>query len=122
VAVLDWEMAGVAPPEVDLGWMCYLHLFFQDLATDLGAPGLPEMFRPSDVRASYAKESGRSVGDLTWFLAYAAIRHGVIMRRVTERSILFGEAEEPEDVDDLIMHRATLERMLEGTYWEQLSL
>ena len=41
VAVLDWEMAAVAPPEVDLGWMCYLHLFFQDLAVDLGAPGLP---------------------------------------------------------------------------------
>jgi aminoglycoside phosphotransferase (APT) family kinase protein len=122
VAVLDWEMVGIAPPEVDLGWMCYLHLFFQDLATDLGAPGLPEMFRPSDVRASYFKESGRNPGDLTWFLAYAAIRHGVIMRRVTERSILFGEAEAPEHVDDLIMHRATLERMLEGTYWETLSL
>ncbi len=122
VAVLDWEMAGVAPPEVDLGWMCYLHLFFQDLATDLGAPGLPDMFRPSDVRASYAKESGRSAGDLTWFLAYAAIRHGVIMRRVTERSILFGEAEEPEQIDDLIMHRSTLERMLDGSYWEKLSL
>ena len=39
VAVLDWEMAAVAPPEVDLGWMCYLHLFFQDLAVQLGAPG-----------------------------------------------------------------------------------
>jgi aminoglycoside phosphotransferase (APT) family kinase protein len=122
VAVLDWEMAGVAPPEVDLGWMCYLHLFFQDLATDLGAPGLPEMFRPSDVRETYAKMSGRTPGDLTWFLAYAAIRHGVIMRRVTERSILFGEAEAPEHIDDLIMHRATLQKMLEGTYWAQLSL
>ena len=52
VAVLDWEMAAVAPPEVDLGWMCYLHLFFQDLAVDLGAPGLPEMFRPVDVAES----------------------------------------------------------------------
>ncbi len=122
VAVLDWEMAGVAPPEVDLGWMCYLHLFFQDLATDLGAAGLPDMFRPSDVRRSYAKASGRTPGDLTWFLAYAAIRHGVIMRRVTERSILFGEAEEPEQVDDLIMHRSTLEQMLAGTYWAKLSL
>jgi aminoglycoside phosphotransferase (APT) family kinase protein len=122
VAVLDWEMAAVAPPEVDLGWMCYLHLFFQDLATDLGAAGLPEMFRPSDVRESYAKASGRVPGDLTWHLAFAAIRHGVIMRRVTERSILFGEAEQPEQVDDLIMHRTTLERMLDGSYWEGISL
>ena len=118
VAVLDWEMAAVAPPEVDLGWMCYLHLFFQDLAVQLGAPGLPNMFRPVDVAAAYAGYAGHPVGDLTWHIAYAAMRHGVIMRRVTERSIFFGEAERPADIDDLIIHRATLSAMLDGTYWE----
>ncbi len=60
--------------------------------------------------------------DLTWFIAYAAIRHGVIMRRVTERSILFGEAERPDDIDDLILHRATLEAMLDGSYWSRIGL
>jgi aminoglycoside phosphotransferase (APT) family kinase protein len=118
VAVLDWEMAAVAPPEVDLGWMCYLHLFFQDLAVQLGAPGLPGMFRPVDVAATYEAAAGHPVGDLTWHIAYAAMRHGVIMRRVTERSIHFGEAEAPADIDDLIIHRATLEAMLDGSYWE----
>ncbi len=122
VAVLDWEMAGVAPPEVDLGWMCYLHLFFQDLAVDLGAPGLPLMFRPADVADSYARASGRHPGDLTWHIAYAAIRHGAIMRRVTERSIYFGEAEAPDDIDELIMHRATLRGILDGTYWSGVAL
>jgi aminoglycoside phosphotransferase (APT) family kinase protein len=122
VAVLDWEMAGVAPPEVDLGWMCYLHLFFQDLAVDLGAPGLPRMFRPSDVVESYAKASGHEPRDLTWFIAFAAIRHGAIMRRVTERSIHFGEAEPPDDIDDLIIHRATLRGILDGTYWSGVAL
>jgi aminoglycoside phosphotransferase (APT) family kinase protein len=108
VAVLDWEMATVAPPEVDLGWMCYLHLFFQDLAVQLGAPGLPDMFRPVDVASSYSQAAGHDVGDLTWHIAYAAMRHGVIMRRVTERSIFLGEAEAPADIDDLIIHRGTL--------------
>jgi aminoglycoside phosphotransferase (APT) family kinase protein len=122
VAVLDWEMAAVAPPEVDLGWMCYLHLFFQDLAVDLGAAGLPEMFRPVEVAESYALASGREPSDLTWYIAYAAIRHGAIMRRVTERSIFFGEAERPDDIDDLIIHRATLARMLDGTYWSGVAL
>ncbi len=122
VAVLDWEMAGVAPPEVDLGWMCYLHLFFQDLAVDLGTKGLPDMFRPVDVAAAYAKASGRQPGDLTWHLAFAAIRHGAIMRRVTERSIYFGETEAPADIDELIMHRATLRGILDGTYWEGVAL
>jgi len=122
VAVLDWEMAAVAPPEVDLGWMCYLHLFFQDLAVDLGASGLPDMFRPGEVAESYAKVSGRVPRDLTWYMAFAAIRHGAIMRRVTERSIFFGEAEMPEDVDDLIMHRASLRGMLDGSYWSGLAV
>lgn len=122
VAVLDWEMAAVAPPEVDLGWMCYLHLFFQDLAVDLGAPGLPDMFWPIDVARSYAEASGRAPGDLTWHIAFAAIRHGAIMRRVTERSILFGEAEAPDDIDELILHRATLRGILDGTYWSGVAL
>ena len=122
VAVLDWEMAAVAPPEVDLGWMCYLHLFFQDLAVQLGAPGLPDMFRPADVRASLRGGLRSRPGGSHWHIAYAAIRHGVIMRRVTERSIHFGEAEAPADVDDLIIHRDTLAGMLDGTYWKGVAL
>jgi hypothetical protein len=122
VAVLDWEMAGVAPPEVDLGWMCYLHLFFQDLATQLGAPGLPDMFRPVDVSEAYGQASGHEPGNLKWHIAYAAMRHGVIMRRVTERSIFFGEAAQPDDIDDLIIHRSTLAAMLDGSYWEGVAL
>ncbi len=117
VAVLDWEMAEIAPPEVDLGWLCYLHLFFQDLAVQLGAPGLPDMLRPSDVRQAYSTESGRSLGDLRWHMTYAAARHALNMRRVAERAIFFGEASQPDDIDDLIMHRATLRGMLDGTYW-----
>ena len=122
VAVLDWEMAAVAPPEVDLGWMCYLHLFFQDLAVQLGAAGLPDMFRPVDVRTSYARAAGREPADLKWHIAYAAIRHGVIMRRVTERSIHFGEAAAPDDIDGLIIHRDTLAGMLDGSYWKNVAL
>jgi aminoglycoside phosphotransferase (APT) family kinase protein len=122
VAVLDWEMAAVAPPEVDLGWMCYLHLFFQDLAVDLGAPGLPDMFRPVDVAAAYAGPRDAHPGDLTWHIAFAAIRHGAIMRRVTERSIFFGEAEAPDDIDELIIHRATLRGILDGSYWSGVAL
>ncbi len=121
VAVLDWEMASVAPPEVDLGWMCYLHLFFQDLAMQLGVAGLPDMFQPKDVRDSYIKASGTEIGNLKWHIAFAAMRHGAIMRRVTERSVHFGEAIKPDSIDDLIIHRDTLRAMIDGTYWEQLA-
>ena len=119
-AVLDWEMAGIAPLEVDLGWMAYLHLFFQDITTDLGLPGMPEFMRHDHLAATYEAVSGRKVGDLRWYMAYAAMRHGVIMRRVTERAILHGEAMEPEDLDDTIIHRGTLRGMLDGTYWDRI--
>jgi aminoglycoside phosphotransferase (APT) family kinase protein len=122
VGVLDWEMVGIAPPEVDLGWMAYLHLFFQDIAADLGLPGLPDFMRPADLADAYAAASGRRPGDLRWHLAYAAMRHGVIMRRVTERAVLFGEAVRPADPDDMIIHRATLRAMLDGSYWERIGL
>jgi len=117
-AVLDWEMAAIAPPEVDLGWMAYLHLFFQDITTDLGLDGMPDFSRAGELSAIYTEASGRELGDLRWYMAYAAMRHGAIMRRVTERAVLFGEATRPGDLDDMIIHRATLRAMLDGTYFE----
>ncbi len=44
------------------------------------------------------------------------------MRRVAERSIFFGEAPGPDDIDDLIMHRSTLRGMLDGSYWSDMAL
>ena len=77
VAVLDWEMAGVAPRELDVGWMIFLHRFFQDLCFDMGLPGLPEMFKPENVAAHYAAVSGHEPLDLELVhrLRRAAPRH-----------------------------------------------
>jgi aminoglycoside phosphotransferase (APT) family kinase protein len=122
VAVLAWEMAEVAPPEVGLGWLCYLHMFFQDLAVQLGGPGLPDLLQPAEVRRGYGRIAGITPGDLTWHIFYAAVRHGLNMRRVSERAIRFGAAERPDDIDDLIMHRSTLSAMLNDSYWSGISL
>lgn len=120
VAVLDWEMAGLGPGEVDLAWMIFLHRFFEDLAAQLDLAGMPGFLRRDDVAASYEAATGRAPRHLDWFTMYAALRHGVIMSRVTQRSILFGEQQMPADPDDLIMHRSTLEEMLAGTYWARV--
>ena len=58
VAVLDWEMASVGPREIDLGWMIYIHRFFQDLVEDLGMPGLPHVLRRTAVAAYYEQLTG----------------------------------------------------------------
>ena len=118
VGVLDWEMAGMAPREVDLAWMIFLHRFFEDLVDSTRRrPGMPHFMRIDDVAGTYAELTGHEPRHLDWHTMYAALRHGVVMARVTQRSIHFGQAEMPDDPDELVMHRDTLEQMLAGTYW-----
>ncbi|MFZ2178456.1 MAG: phosphotransferase family protein [Rhodococcus sp. (in: high G+C Gram-positive bacteria)] len=120
VAVLDWEMATLGPRELDLGWMAYLHRFFEDIAEVAGLEGLPDFLRLSDIAGSYEELTGHSPRDLEFYTTYAALRQATIMLRIQTRAIYFGQAETREDPDDLIMHRASLEAMLDGTYWGKL--
>ncbi len=53
VAVLDWEMASIGPREIDIGWMIYIHRFFQDMVEDLGMPGMPHILRRDTVADLY---------------------------------------------------------------------
>ncbi len=120
VAVLDWEMAGLAPRELDLAWMMFLHRFFEDLTIQLGLPGMPDFLRLADVASTYERASGHTPRNLQFFVMYAALRHGIVMSRVEQRTIHFGDGQLPDDPNELILHRATLEGMLDGTYWSQL--
>ncbi len=121
VAVLDWEMATLGPPEVDIAWLITLHRFFQDIAEQLELPGLPALLRPDDVVARYEELTGYRPRDLDFFTTYASLRHAIIMFRIARRAIHFGEAEQPDDVDDMITHRPMFEAMLDGAYWERVS-
>jgi aminoglycoside phosphotransferase (APT) family kinase protein len=67
--------------------------------------------------ATYEAASGHRPRDLDFYTFYAALRHGIVMYRTARRGILFGEAQEPANPDDLVMHRATLEAMMAGEYW-----
>ncbi len=119
VAVFDWEMAALGPRELDLGWFIFFHRFFQDLTPLAGVTGLPDFLRRADVVDTYEALSGYTVRDLDFYLVYAALRHAVIMARIKRRMIGFGEDTRPDDPDDFILHRATLESLLAGTYsWE----
>ncbi|HEV2360424.1 MAG TPA: hypothetical protein VGS21_01855, partial [Acidimicrobiales bacterium] len=123
VALLDWEMAAVGPRELDVAWMIYLHRWFDDITEGAGMDPMRHFMRPEDVVARYEEASGVAVSaDLRWYLFYAALRHGVIMFRVARRPILFGDAVMPADPDHLVMHHATLRRMLEGSYWEEFGV
>jgi len=121
VAVLDWEMASIGPREIDLGWMIYLHRFFQDLVEDLGMPGLPHVLRREAVAAYYEELTGYAPRDLDFYTTYAALRHGIVMFRIARRLATFGEAEMPEDPDQAILHHVHLRDLLDGTYWDNVT-
>ncbi|MEV4108826.1 phosphotransferase family protein [Nonomuraea sp. NPDC049695] len=114
VAVLDWEMATVGPRELDLSWMIFLHRFFQDLTVAAGFPGMPDFMRRGDVCQKYQELTGYEPRDMDFYEMYAALRHGIVMARVWQRRIHFGEQPAPDDPDDLVLHRATIEELLAG--------
>jgi aminoglycoside phosphotransferase (APT) family kinase protein len=118
-AVLDWEMAALGPRELDVAWFVFLHRFFQDIAEFFGAEGLPDFLRRSDVERCYQEFSGWAPRDMDFYLTYAALRHAIIMARIKRRMIHFGEDQVPDDPDDYVLHRASLEKLLAGTYrWD----
>ena len=119
VAVLDWEMATLGPRELDVGWFVFLHRFFQDIAEVFGLDGIPDFLRRSDVEQCYQELSGYSPRHRDFYLTYAALRHAIVMARIKRRMIHFGEDQVPDDPDDYVLHRASLEKLLAGTYrWD----
>lgn len=113
-AVLDWEMATLGPRELDIAWLIFAHNVFQELVGLASMPGLPDVLREDDVRATYRKLTGVELGDLRWFYLYSAVIWGVIFMRTASRRIHFGEMAPPTDIDaELFYHRPLLQRLLD---------
>ena len=114
VAVLDWEMASLGPREVDLGWMIFGHMVFHELATVFELPPMVNFMETADVAATYEQITGIAPRDLHWYIVYAAVQWGIVFIRNGTRMAHFGEIQMPDDVDDLMHHRALLTRLLEA--------
>jgi len=113
VAILDWEMAGIGPRELDLGWIVFAHKVFQSITDVFEMPGLPDVLRAEDVSATYAEATGVDVHDLRWFEIYSAVIWGVVFMRTGARQVHFGELDGlPEDVDTLFHHAPLMRALL----------
>ncbi len=112
VAVLDWEMVALGPRELDAAWMIFAHMVFQELAGLATLPGLPEVLREDDVRATYRHLTGVDLGDLRWFYAYSALMWACVFMRTGARRVHFGEMDKPDDVESLFYHGALLKRLI----------
>jgi aminoglycoside phosphotransferase (APT) family kinase protein len=116
VAVLDWEMVTLGPRELDVAWTIFAHMVFQELAGLATLPGLPEVLREDDVRATYRRLTGVELGDLQWFYAYSAVMWACVFMRTGARRVHFGEVEKPDDPttcpESLFYHAALLKRLI----------
>ena len=83
VAVLDWEMAGLGPAEVDLGWFLLMHRFF---TAGIGVADLPGFPDDDEGAAAYEQRLGRPVDDLEWYILFAAYRYAGVVIRLYDKS------------------------------------
>jgi aminoglycoside phosphotransferase (APT) family kinase protein len=112
VGILDWEMVTVGPPEVDVAWMVFMHLFMQDMVTAYGLPGMPELFKQERVVELYERLSGEVLDDLSWYIAFAGLRFAIILLRMGLRSIAFGQRPPVDDADAIFLFAPLLRKLI----------
>jgi aminoglycoside phosphotransferase (APT) family kinase protein len=80
-AVLDWEMAVLAPPEADLGWW----LLFERAAYEgFGLPKPAGVPSRAETIATYERHLGRSARDVRYYEILAGLRLGIISVRLLD--------------------------------------
>ncbi|BBA87200.1 putative aminoglycoside phosphotransferase [Mycobacterium pseudoshottsii] len=112
VAVLDWEMVTLGPRELDVVWMIFAHMVFEELAGLATLPGLPTVMREDDVRRTYQRLTGTQLGDLHWFYVYSGVMWACVFMRTGARRVHFGEVEKPDDVESLFYHAGLMKRLI----------
>jgi aminoglycoside phosphotransferase (APT) family kinase protein len=77
-----------------------------------GSPGLPHFLRLGDVATQYEAATGHAVRDIDFYLTYTAIQWAIVFVLAGLRRVHFKEQAMPDDVQDLIINRGSLEQML----------
>lgn len=110
VAVLDWEMATLAPPEMDLGWFLYMDRHHSE---GVGAPRLPGFPDRDETVTRWERHIGRRARDVTYWEVFAGFRFAAILTRVAQQMVRFGVL--PADSDFPVDNTASrmLARVLE---------
>ncbi len=84
-AILDWDMVGVGPPELDLSWF----LALEAVAADLSGMTVPGFGTPDDAVAHLEASLGRPLQDLDWYEVFALVRASAVSTRI---AVLFARA------------------------------
>jgi aminoglycoside phosphotransferase (APT) family kinase protein len=98
-AVLDWEMATIGDPLADIGYTCMFWSQAEDPSDGLrGALGnvtrAEGFFTRSELIECYEELSGRSVGDVRWYVTLALWKSVVFMEGNYKRAVA-GSTDDP---------------------------
>jgi aminoglycoside phosphotransferase (APT) family kinase protein len=69
-AVLDWDLAAIGPPEMDLGWVFGLDFMMERLFSQV----VPGFMSKVEAVEHYEHQSGHQVVDLDWHEVFALVR------------------------------------------------
>lgn len=78
VGVLDWEMAGIGPGEVDLGWWLFMNRYH---SVGMGHPPLPGFPDDATTIAMYAEALGRPARDVHYYDVFGGFRFAIVVVR-----------------------------------------
>ncbi|MEV0545164.1 phosphotransferase family protein, partial [Nocardia salmonicida] len=87
-AVVDWEMSTLGDPLTDVALMCVYRSPVFDLVLGSSAAWTSDRMPTADILAqTYARASGRDLGDWGFYLALANFKLGVIGEGITHRAL-----------------------------------
>jgi aminoglycoside phosphotransferase (APT) family kinase protein len=114
VALLDWEMATLGNPEVDLGWW----LFVDEVS--MKGNGIPGMERPRleglpshrETVARWEALLGRKALHLEYYKIFAGFRFAVIMIRIMQQQAAYGTF--PKEIGVVLERNNVVTQLLAG--------
>jgi aminoglycoside phosphotransferase (APT) family kinase protein len=83
-AVLDWEMAGIGPAEIDLGWWLMMERWTTE---GFRVPALEGWPTRAELISRYETGLGRTAHDIDYYELLAATRYAIIGLRTTRLMI-----------------------------------
>jgi aminoglycoside phosphotransferase (APT) family kinase protein len=86
-AVLDWEMAAIAPAELDLAWWLFMDEIYSVKGGYARLEGIPD---DDALVARWEQLIGRPAQDLRWFQVLAGVRMGLVMLRSRDQQVSRG--------------------------------
>jgi aminoglycoside phosphotransferase (APT) family kinase protein len=87
-AVLDWEMASIGSPQVDVGWTTFIMRYLTDAIGVVLPAGLPTR---AEIIERYQALTGRALPDVDYYEAFSALKLSILFLRLSTVMIVAGK-------------------------------